>query len=379
MTNPFVEELFRKEACFLTPVSRKKILPDDPFHSVAVSSRIRLARNLKGRFFPARADDPSLLEIRETALRACRSAAKEMGFSPWECNIGELSLSDREFLLERHLISREFLSPRTGAALLADPQYGTFVMLNEEDHLRLQTLGAGMCLPELWKRLNTLDDLISARTEYAYDPSAGYLTTSPANAGTGMHASLILHLPGLAISSQMQAVKNGAEKLSCSIRGFYGEGSNPAGNFYQLSRQGVTGETEETVLASLEKIAGKVCEHEKKTRLYLLEHKKDFLLNYIGRSYALAKYSYILKWEDAVNSLSGILLGVNMGLFPSLRAKEIMTLLLLSGKAHLQKYKNTLLSGEELDIFRAELIRTRLQESSGKASSGRKNTKKKTM
>lgn len=378
MTNPFVEELFRKEACFLTPVSRKKILPDDPFHPVVISSRIRLARNLKGRFFPARADDPSLLEFRDTALRACRSAAKEMGFSPWECHVGELSLPDREFLLERHLISREFLSPRTGAALLADPRYGTFVMLNEEDHMRLQTLGAGMCLPELWKRLNTLDDLISTRTEYAYDPATGYLTTSPANAGTGMHASLILHLPGLAISGQMQAVKNGAEKLSCSIRGFYGEGSNPEGNFYQLSKLGTTGETEEGVLQTLEKIAGKICRHEKKTRSYLLEHKRDFLLNYIGRSYALAKYSYILKREDAVNSLSGILLGVNMGFFPSLQAKEIMTLLLLSGKAHLQKYKNTVLSGEEPDTFRATLIRSRLQENSGKNSSARKNTKKKT-
>ena len=376
MSNSFVEELFRKKACFLTPVSRKKISPFDPYHPLVISSRIRLARNLKGRYFPARADDPSLLEFCETSLRACRSAAKEMGFSPWECRIGDLSLPDREFLLERHLISREFLSPRTAAALLADPGYGTFVMLNEEDHLRLQTLGAGMCLRELWKRLDTLDDLISARTEYAYDPDCGYLTSSPANAGTGMHASVILHLPAMAISGQIQAVSNGAEKLNCTIRGFYGEGSKTEGNFYQLSKKGMIGESEEMILCSLEKCVKKLCEHEKKTRLYLLEHKREFLLNYIGRSYALAKYSYTLQQEDAVNALSGLLLGVNMKMFPRLSPEEIMTLLLLAGKAHLQKYKNAVLTPEELDHCRADLIRTHLQEKSGNNISSRRNTKK---
>lgn len=365
MTNKFIEELFQKEACFLTPAGgEKKTFADDPFYPVIVSSRIRLARNLKGYYFPARADDPSLLQLRQICLQAVRAAAEEMGFSPWECQVELLALADREFLLERHLVSREFLNPRKGASLIADPGYGTFVMLNEEDHLRIQTLGGGMCLRELWKKINTLDDHISARTEYAYDPELGYLTSCPSNTGTGMRASAMLHLPALSISGQMNAVTNGIGKLNCTIRGFYGEGSKVMGNFYQISNQSTLGESEEMILNSLEKIIKKICEHEKKTRLYLLQHKRDFLLNYIGRSYALAKYSYAMKSEDVIHSLSGVLLGVNMGMFPKLAAKEVMQHILLTQKAHLLKMKNTALTPEEQDSFRAELIRSFLRQKS---------------
>lgn len=386
IANFSIKALSEKKVCWLEhclPLEEKTLENAESREKIVVSSRIRLARNVKESFFPARADDPSLLEIRDICLSAVQNAMKELGASCMIFPVDMLAASEREFLFEQHCISREFLHPRKGAALAADGDKGIFVMVNEEDHLRIQMLAPGMCLKELWQKISLLDDRISARLPYAFDVSCGYLTGSPANTGTAMRASVMLHLPAMSLCGQLGMLHNAAKALGLAVCHFHGEGSSPEGSFYQISNQSTLGETESMLIARLERAVKLLCRHEEKLRLYLLEHKRDLLLNFIGRSYGMAKYSYSLKTSDALNALSGILLGVNMGMFPALCAADVKKQLLAVQKAHLQQsIGKGELSPEERESCRASLLRDFLQNSSQadsrmkKASSGGRKRKK---
>lgn len=351
-----------KKVCWLSSGEEKNPVKRDDTEKVVVSSRIRLARNVKGCYFPARADDPALLEIREGCIRAVKEAVKEVsGNHVLIFHMDLLTENDRNFLLERHFISREFLNCRKASSLAADPDTGIFVMINEEDHLRLQYLAPALALQELWQKISLLDDRISCRIPYAFDPVRGYLTSCPSNAGTGMRASVMIHLPALALSGQLSAICNAVKVLKGVIRGFYGEGSSMEGNFYQLSNQSTLGETESMTISRLEKVISFLVRYEMQTRLFLLEKRKDFLLNFVGRSYAVAKYSYSLTAKDALNALSGILLGAEMGMLPGVSVPLLKEFLLNIQDAHLQLGKGQFLSAEERDSMRATLLREFLQ------------------
>ncbi len=353
--------LAEKKVCWLAAGTEESPEKKEDTAKVVISSRIRLARNVKDCFFPARADDPALMEIREGCARAVKDAMKELSGNPMLFHMDLLTENDRNFLLERHFISREFLNCRKGSALVADADAGVFVMINEEDHLRLQYLAPAMALKELWQKISLLDDRISCRIPYAFDPAAGYLTGSPSNAGSGMRASAMLHLPALALSGQLNAVCNAVKALKLVLRGFNGGNSSMEGNFCQLSNQSTLGETESMTIARLEKVISQLVHYESKTRLFLLEKKRDLLLNFAGRSYAIAKYSYSLKSKDALNALSGIMLGAEMGMFPKISVPLLKELLLNVQDAHLQLKSGRLLSEEERDSIRATLLREFLQ------------------
>lgn len=367
-----ITSLVEKKVCWLDSCGKRPGNDEEEtlFKNIVISSRIRLARNRKESYFPARADDPALIEIRENCIKSVQYAMQELGNFCQTFFMDLLPASEREFLLERHYISKEFLNPRPGAALLADGDNGIFIMVNEEDHLRIQMLEAGMDLKGLWQKISLLDDRISVRFPYAFDPEKGYLTSCPSNMGSGMRASCMLHLPALALSGQISSVANALKCLGFTIRGFYGEGSSVEGNFYQISNQSTLGEPESKLLCRLENIVARLCEYEIKSRHYLLEQKRDLLLNFIGRSYALAKYSYSLKTRDALNALSGILLGIHMGMFPSLSACTVKPLLLLIQDSHLQFRMKKTLSCEEKESARATLLRDFFRSSAGKEKSG---------
>ena len=285
-----INQLFRQKVCWITDSG-----PED---DIAISSRIRFARNIAGEMFPIRADDENLCGIRSEVLEGIRRISAAESFHICEFEVDSLSLLDRRFLLERHLISREFMNPRHGAVLVTNREQGTFVMVNEEDHLRIQVLAPGFQLKALWDRIDHFDNLLSEQIPFAFDSQYGYLTACPTNLGTGMRASVMLHLPGLVLSGQMPAVLQGVGKLGLAARGFYGEGSQTLGNLYQISNQSSLGESEAQILDRICAVISQIIAHEKKARMLLLSNRRDFLLDHVGRAYGLLKHSYLIRGKN---------------------------------------------------------------------------------
>jgi len=349
-----INQLFRQRVCWITDSG-----PED---DIAISSRIRFARNVAGEPFPIRADDETLCRVRNEVLECIRGVSAAESFRVCEFEVDTLSQLDRRFLLERHLISREFMNPRHGAALVTNREQGTFVMINEEDHLRIQVLAPGFQLKSLWDRIDRFDDLLSGHIPFAFDAQYGYLTACPTNLGTGMRASVMLHLPGLVLSGQIQAVLQGVGKLGLAARGFYGEGSQTLGNLYQISNQSSLGESEAQIIDRICAVISQIIAHEKKARMLLLANRRDFLLDHVGRAYGLLKHSYLITGEESLNALSALRLGVDMKMFKSVDIHTVNELFLLVQSAHLQKYSCRELEQEERDAVRASLLRKYFQD-----------------
>lgn len=235
-------------------------------------------------------------------------------------------------------------------------------MINEEDHLRLQVLAPGFQLNEIWQQINRLDDELSVQLPFAFDKTFGYLTSCPTNLGTGMRASVMLHLPGLVLTNQIQAVVQGVNKLGLAVRGFYGEGSQTLGNLYQISNQSTLGESEDQIIRRLSTVISQIIAHEKKARALLLANRQCYLMNHIGRAYGLLKHSYIITGDESLNCLSALRLGVDLNMFQSVNIHTVNELFLLVQAAHLQKYEGHELNQENRDVVRAALLRKFLQE-----------------
>lgn len=344
-----INELFRQKVCWISDSG-----PDD---DIALSSRIRLARNLQGEMFPVQADDDTLCAVRDEVLAALRDTAEKENFRICEFPMDELSVLDRGFLLERHLIGREFMNPRHGAALVTNREQGTFVMINEEDHLRIQVLAPGFQLKELWNRIDRFDDLLSARLPFAYDERLGFLTECPTNLGTAMRASVMLHLPGLVLSGQIKAVLQAVNKLGMTARGFFGEGSKNQGNLYQISNESSLGRSEMQIIERLETVIRQIIIHEKQARARLLSIRRNFLLNHVGRACGLLKNAYLISGEEALEALSALRLGVDMKMFRHVDIHTVNELFLLVQSAHLQKYSRRELEQDERDAVRAALLK----------------------
>ena len=326
------------------------------------SGATTVGRNLSGEPFPVRSDDVSLTAVRDSVFGVLERADSMKETETCEFKVDELSELDRRFLLERHLISREFLNPRRGAGLVTNRGQGVFVMVNEEDHLRLQVLAPGFQLNEIWRRISLLDDELSMELPFAFDKTFGYLTSCPTNLGTGLRASVMLHLPGLVLTNQVQAVVQGVNKLGLAARGFYGEGSQTLGNLYQISNQSTLGESEEQIIRRLTSVIAQIIAHEKKARALLLANRQNYLMNHIGRAYGLLKHSYIISGDESLNSLSALRLGVDLNMFRSVNIHTVNELFLLVQAALLQKYEGRELDQDGRDVARAALLRKFLQE-----------------
>ena len=348
-----INDLFKQKVCWLSDSG-----PDD---DIAISSRIRFARNLSDYSFPVQAEDSALCEIRDRAVKSLKRISTQEKIPMREFPMEELSALDRNFLMERHLISREFVDPRNGAALVTSREQGTFVMINEEDHLRIQVLAPGFQLDPLWDRIDRFDDLLSESLPYAYNKRLGYLTACPTNLGTAMRASVMLHLPGLVLTRQIEACVQAIGKLGLTVRGLFGEGSKNQGNFYQISNQSSLGESENEIIRRLSAIIGQIITNEKKARSLLLASKRNFLLNHISRAYGLLQHAYLISGNEALEALSALRLGVDMGMFRELKIHTVNELFLLVQSAHLQKYSERELDQNERDEVRASLLREHLK------------------
>ncbi len=340
-------------------------LSDKQADSITVSSRVRLARNRKDSAFPGWAGEEECdriwQELREVLL-ACGTLKK-----PDAVSMADLSTLDKQLLFERHLISREQMERKKGSGVVLRDDESVAAMVNEEDHLRLQCIRPGLDIGTAWEAVNKLDSEIEKTVDYAFSPKIGYLTACPSNVGTGMRASVMLHVPGLVLMNEINAVVKGMAKIGLAVRGLWGEGSEATGNMFQVSNQMTLGEGEADIVRNLEQIVLEIVEHEKNARLRLFERREDVVRDHAGRALGILSNAHILTTKECLDLLSDLRLGIDMGIVTLERPGVINDLLILTQPAHLQKLEGRKLKAEERDIARALLVRSRLKAANKKS------------
>ena len=328
-------------------------------HGAVLTSRIRLARNLRHHPFPGwakRDQRAAALDLMRPAVDAL--PAMKGAFSH---ELGDLTSVQKQVLVERHLISREHAARGDGSAAVIERRQTLSLMLNEEDHLRMQAIRPGLQLTAAFNALSELDTALEESLEFAFDPTLGYLTTCPTNLGTGLRASAMLHLPALVLSDQIGQVLQAVNKIGLAVRGLYGEGTESLGNLYQISNQSTLGESEETIIRRLERVISQVSNHEQNAREKLFEDDPEMVSDKIGRAYGVLRYAHVINSKEALNHLSLLRLGGTLGFFPPETVTLCDTLLMDIPPAHLQLHSGRKLSPEERDSIRAEIVRARLQ------------------
>lgn len=268
---------------------------------------------------------------------------------------------DRSVLLERHVISRELFERVDGSALVLAEEEGVAIMVNEEDHLRLQAIAPGMDLKTVWSRIDRLDTALESRVPYAFSHTLGYLTACPSNVGTALRASVMLHLSGLKLTSDLDGVLNGVEKLGYAVRGLMGEGTDASGNLFQISNQGTLGQDEKSILSGLATLVGEVVEHERNARARLMEDRRNDVMDHVARAYGMLVHARVLPSNEAIELLCALRLGVELGLVRHMPASRVHELLLLTQPGHLQKMAGSVLDPEMRDVVRATLVRRRMR------------------
>jgi protein arginine kinase len=331
-----------------------------PHDRIVMSSRVRLARNVTDAAFPGWAKKPERVRVLEIIRPAVESLPELAGaFSE---SMDNLSALDKQILVERHLISREHAAKSVGSGLVLDRGETFSVMINEEDHLRMQALRPGLQLRQAWTDIDHFDSELEKKLDYAFHPELGYLTACPTNIGTGIRVSAMLHLPGMVLSEQINPIIQSVNKLGLAVRGLYGEGTEALGNVFQVSNQMTLGETETAIVERLEKVLSQIIEHEENARVTLLEKKPIMVYNHIGRAYGILANAHSISSKETMNLLSLMRLGVDMGLFPGAERSLVDELFILTQPAHLQKQHAEKLSAEERDRLRADMMRDRLRQ-----------------
>lgn len=324
---------------------------------VVLMTRIRLARNLANHRFPGRADP----EEREQILRQCQSSLAETpGLKrSTSVRIEDLNPQERQLLVERHLISRELVGSECGAGVVINRDQSVSVMVNEEDHLRIQVLRTGFEFRKAWSTIDSLDTALEQSLDYAFSPKLGYLTACPTNLGTGMRASAMMHLPALVIAGQMEKVVRAVNQLGMVVRGLFGEGSDASGSIFQISNQTTLGETEPVIVKRLQNVLKSIVEHELNARDRLLENEPTKLPDKIGRAFGILQNAHMISSSEAMNLLSLVRLGVDMGFFPEDHRVGVDRLFIEAQPGHIQhRAGNTEVESDERDRLRAEQLRS---------------------
>lgn len=343
---------------FLTPpadTARRK----GPYDRIVMSSRVRLARNIRDAAFPGWAKKPERIRVLDL-IRPAVQSLPEMKDSFAE-TMDNLSTLDKQILVERHLVSREHAAKSAGSGLVLSRDESLCFMINEEDHLRMQSLRPGLQLRQAWTAIDQADSALEKRLDYAFNQDLGYLTACPTNLGTGIRVSAMLHLPGLVLGEQINPIIQSVNKLGLAVRGLYGEGTEALGNVFQVSNQMTLGEAENAIVERLEKVLAQIIEHEENARASLLEKKPKMVFNHIGRAYGILANAHSISSKETMNLLSLMRLGVDLGLFPGVDRALVDEMFLLSQPAHLQRQHSEKLSADERDLIRADMVRDRLK------------------
>ncbi|MEY5009818.1 MAG: hypothetical protein RLZZ253_957 [Verrucomicrobiota bacterium] len=330
-----------------------------PHSQIVVSSRVRLARNLNGHAFPGWARKQERMQVLDSIRPEVERLPEMEG--AYSVLSQDMTALEKQVLVERHLLSREHASKGVGSAVVMNRAQTISIMINEEDHLRMQAIRGGLQLAEAFELINQVDSALEARLDFAFHPELGFLTACPSNVGTGMRASAMVHLPGLVLSEQINQVIQAVNKIGLAVRGLYGEGTEALGNLFQVSNQTTLGETEAEILARLQRVMEQIIEHEQNARLMLLQKKPNTLLDHVGRGYGILLHAYTMSSKEALNLLSYIKLGIDLRLFPEECRQPVDELFMETQPAHLQKGTRQKLAAEERDVLRAEIIRAKLR------------------
>ncbi len=332
-----------------------------PESMIVLSTRVRLARNLSGVRFSTRTTATDRKDILESVARACHKSGQLA--DAVEFDVPSMSSLDRNILHERHLISRELMGrdgrPVSSAALFTEGELG--VMVNEEDHLRIQVLKSGFDLSGALASIERLDNDFGRELSFAFHPQFGYLTSCPTNVGTGLRASVLIHLPGLVLTKEISKVLQGLAQVGLTFRGLYGEGSEVVGNFFQLSNQTTLGKSEGELVDQLGKVVRQVVEYEVEARAVLERDAPVVMADKVWRAYGLLRYARNLSFEEAMNLLSGVRLGVGLGTIKDVDAYTLNKLLVYTQPGHLEDIIGLGVDEAELNEARAEYVRSLLQ------------------
>lgn len=334
-----------------------------PHSDIVMTSRVRLARNLRGFPFPGFSSESLRVRLLGETLAAVEDLPEmKDGYSE---DYSSLSKIKKQVLVERHLISREHAARSTGCGVVVDRKQSLSVMINEEDHFRLQGIRPGLSLRAAHEVVDRVDSELESQLPYAFDPKLGYLTACPTNLGTGMRASVMLHLPALVLTDQVNPVIKAVNKIGLAVRGLYGEGTEALGNLFQISNQHTLGEREAEIILQIEKVIEGVVRSEQTARAKLREDNAVMLSDQVGRAYAVLRHAYVLSSKEALNLLSMLRLGADLDLVRNCDRSLLDMLLLEIQPAHLQLQAGRELSAEDRDILRAEITRGRLQSVTG--------------
>jgi protein arginine kinase len=336
-----------------------------PESDIVMSSRIRLARNLADYPFIRKCTPQDRASI-DSMMREKVIEAGVLGDLVY-LDVDRLSLLDRQFLVERQLISREHSESEGARSVAIDPSETFGIMINEEDHLRLQVMHSGLDLDAAWEKINEIDDKIENKVTYAYHEKLGYLTACPTNVGTGMRVSVMLHLPALVITRQIDKVFRSLQKISLAVRGLYGEGSQAMGDFYQISNQITLGRSERELLGQVADVVPVIIDYERKARDFLLTESQSDLHDRVSRARGILTTAQTISSEETMHLLSSLRMGVNLGLIKDLEIPTINKLFINTQPAHLQKLRGSEMDTADRNIERAHYLQRHLQRREGGA------------
>ncbi|HEY8667341.1 MAG TPA: protein arginine kinase [Tepidisphaeraceae bacterium] len=330
-----------------------------PMSEIVISSRIRLARNVAGFPFLSRTSRPErqALEarIRDTVLSA--------GLSPQTMYV-DLETApeiDRQLLVERHLISKQHATSEGARGVAIGENETLAIMINEEDHLRIQVLRSGLQLEEAWEQINAVDDKLESTLDWSFHPRFGYLTACPTNLGTGIRVSVMLHLPALKLTGEIEKVFRAAKDMKLAVRGLYGEGTEATGDFYQISNQTTLGKSEEDIIGDFKHVViPKIIDYEHHARKTLLNDRTVALDDKVSRAVGILRSARLMASEETLFLLSHLRMGINLGRVKDIDIRTLNELFLLTQPAHLQKLQGRKLEGDVRRAARADYIRQRL-------------------
>ncbi|MDA7857886.1 protein arginine kinase [bacterium] len=338
----------------------------DDFFQTVISSRIRLARNLKGIPFTSRASERQQQKSFDRITSACTQSNYFKNAAILK--LKEYDKVERQFFLERHLISYEHSRNDGVRGLVIGDKELLSIMINEEDHLRLQGMQPGFKLPQTWDVLGAIDDELGGGLDYAFSEKIGYLTACPTNTGTGMRASVLVHLPGLVSTDEIDKVLQALSRVGMVARGLYGEGTKVMGDLFQISNQVTLGPTEEQIVDNLEKIVKQIISYETNSRENLFKKDKEKTKDVIYRAYGLLSNVYRISFAEMMELLSKVRLGIYLGLdlgIPGVKKDKLNLLnelMILAQPSHLQVSRDKKLRAPERDIARAELIKKKIKQ-----------------
>ncbi|MCA0989474.1 protein arginine kinase [Guptibacillus algicola] len=334
---------------------------EGPDSDIVMSSRIRFARNLRNYVFPVLSNGKQNLEVLESIKTKFNEAPNEEVGRLELIEMEDLKPTQKRVLVEKHLVSPNLVEQSKNGAVLLSENETISIMINEEDHFRIQCLEAGLRLKEALNLANSLDDWIESKVDYAFDKRKGYLTSCPTNVGTGMRASVMMHLPALVLTQQLNHIIPAINQLGLVVRGSYGEGSEAQGNIFQISNQITLGKSETDIIEDLQGVVMQVIEKERSARRKLLDNSRIELEDRIYRSLGILENSRIIQSKEAAKCLSNVRLGIDIGLVAGITKSILNELVILTQPGFLQQYAGASLNPAERDIKRATLIRERLE------------------